>query len=105
MNLLECTKVNTFFEFTKQNAKIFKKKLFWFCKLSKTAVCYHFCALKNRLNRVICVVDGYLSVKIIDTFGLFLGENEKKWLLPVSKGPFFLIFVTIFVYPFKIIQK
>ena len=32
MNLLECTKVNTFFEFTKQNGKIFKKKLFWFCK-------------------------------------------------------------------------
>ena len=34
MNLLECTKVNTFFEFTKQNGKIFKKKLFWFCKQS-----------------------------------------------------------------------
>ena len=32
MNLLECTKVNTFFEFTKQNGKIFKKKLFSFCK-------------------------------------------------------------------------
>ena len=30
MNLLECTKVNTFFEFTKQNDKIFKKKLFSF---------------------------------------------------------------------------
>ena len=30
MNLLECTKVNTFFEFTKQNGKIFKKKLFVF---------------------------------------------------------------------------
>ena len=30
MNLLECTKVNTFFEFTKQNEKIFKKKLFSF---------------------------------------------------------------------------
>ena len=30
MNLLECTKVNTFFEFTKQNEKIFKKKLFIF---------------------------------------------------------------------------
>ena len=30
MNLLECTKVNTFFEFTKQNKKIFKKKLFSF---------------------------------------------------------------------------
>ena len=30
MNLLECTKVNTFFEFTKQNEKIFKKKLFVF---------------------------------------------------------------------------
>jgi predicted membrane metal-binding protein len=28
MNLLECTKVNTFFEFTKQNDEIFKKKLF-----------------------------------------------------------------------------
>ena len=32
MNLLECTKVNTFLEFTKQNAKIFKKKLFPFRK-------------------------------------------------------------------------
>jgi len=30
MNLLECTKVNTFFEFTKQNDEIFKKKLFVF---------------------------------------------------------------------------
>ena len=30
MNLLECTKVNTFFEFTKQNEKIFKKKLLTF---------------------------------------------------------------------------
>jgi hypothetical protein len=30
MNLLECTKVNTFFEFTKLNEKIFKKKLFVF---------------------------------------------------------------------------
>lgn len=28
MNLLECTKVSTFFGFTKQNEKIFKKKLF-----------------------------------------------------------------------------
>ena len=32
MNLLECTKVNTFFEFTKQNKKIFKKKFISFCK-------------------------------------------------------------------------
>ena len=30
MNLLECTKVITFFKFTKQNAEIFKKKLFIF---------------------------------------------------------------------------
>ncbi len=33
MNLLECTKVNTILEFTKENAKIFKKKLFQLCKL------------------------------------------------------------------------
>lgn len=34
MNLLECTKVETFFEFTKQNEKIFKKKLFDFVNAS-----------------------------------------------------------------------
>ena len=38
MNLLECTKVNTFFEFTKQNDKIFKKKLFSFVNAPSQAI-------------------------------------------------------------------
>ena len=44
MNLLECTKVNTFFEFTKQNGEIFKKKLFVFVNAPELWLCHHSCS-------------------------------------------------------------
>ncbi len=64
MNLLECTKVNTFFEFTKQNDKIFKKKLFSFVNApfqtifppDKTHLSKHSTIINDsRLFMVICV--------------------------------------------------
>ena len=64
MNLLECTKVNTFFEFTKQNDKIFKKKLFSFVNApfqtifppDKTHLAKHSTIIDDsRLFMVICV--------------------------------------------------
>jgi len=55
MNLLETTKVNTFWGFTKENKQIFKKKLFPVCKSQKLTILvssnYHEDALQVPLMR------------------------------------------------------
>ncbi len=66
MNLLECTKVNTFFEFTKQNDKIFKKKLFSFVNAPFRTV---FLPDKTHLSKHSTILnDSWLFIAICDFF-------------------------------------